>query len=445
MGGSGFQIRHQKERKSKTIRLTGGKLPKDSKPIPSKAAKTSKFKKPKHLQRKIESLPSHASDKERLLQDLREFEKIKQQKLTRRTGVSTNPTRVNVDNGVVKHESRTKHKQEKKRRIDPANPSNASLKRERLPNYTQVPAQATSPVCASGVEAPVELAVEEKAAIWTTKPQQLDGNHSSDDDDQPLANTRQRGKRRRGRVNAIKSLAETSDGAPDKADHKNEEEDSIVEIDATEASIVESTDSLLVPKRPRENDGRRCLGRKPVTDFHVGKSYPAKVVYAKPFGVFMDVGCHSDAFCHVSRLSDEYTESPETLFTPGLAIQAARVVQVDRARKRITVTLRQTDLTADEAALMEANGRQRRQPNNSDEVVVAKSKPTTRSSDHPQKRDVSDSVMEPRMQSDSSANAGSVANAEERTDANHPNDLKRARKQARRASRRAERSKKDAQ
>jgi transcriptional accessory protein Tex/SPT6 len=170
-------------------------------------------------------------------------------------------------------------------------------------------------------------------------------------------------------------------------------------------------------------------------------------VYTKPFGIFLDVGCHSDAFCHVSRLSDEYTESPETLFTPGLAIQAARVVQVDRARKRITVTLRQSDLTANEATFMEANGRQRRQPNDSEEALVAKSKPNKRSSDRPPKRalDVTDSVMEPRMHSDSAANAAPVAHAMERTDANPPNDLKRALKQARRASRRAERAKQDAQ
>ena len=91
---------------------------------------------------------------------------------------------------------------------------------------------------------------------------------------------------------------------------------------------------------------RRCLGRKPVTEFKVGEKYSGKVVYVKPFGAFIDIGCHSDAFCHVSRVRDGRVDDIKRVLSEGTDV-VARVVDVDRRAKRITVSL-QSDARAED-------------------------------------------------------------------------------------------------
>ena len=104
------------------------------------------------------------------------------------------------------------------------------------------------------------------------------------------------------------------------------------EMDVTEKASA--TDE----KKRKKDPSRYCVGRKPVTDFIIGQSYPGKVLYIKPFGIFLDINSHSDAFCHVSRLRDDFVEDPTALFKEGDEVQA-RVVEIDRRKKRITVSL----------------------------------------------------------------------------------------------------------
>jgi predicted RNA-binding protein with RPS1 domain len=207
---------------------------------------------------------------------------------------------------------------------------------------------------------------------------------------------------------------------------------------------------------------RYCLGRRPVTDFAVGQECSGTVVYVKPFGVFLDVGCHSDAFCHVSRLDDSYVEDPCARFRPGDAVEAARVVEVDRARKRITVSLQSEGRVADERASIEARQerlRKRRkvspqQQHHHQHGSAAKpSRPAPGRPSSPPPPPGSSPVLGPSSPSAPSrivsrvadpaasgaegADAGPPSRARE-GDAPTSHDLKRARKLERRAARRAQ-------
>ena len=73
---------------------------------------------------------------------------------------------------------------------------------------------------------------------------------------------------------------------------------------------------------------RRCIGRKAITDFVTGQCYPGKVVYIKPFGVFIDINCHSEMFCHVSRVQDGFIKSPEEVLAVGDEVNP-RIVEID--------------------------------------------------------------------------------------------------------------------
>jgi predicted RNA-binding protein with RPS1 domain len=190
------------------------------------------------------------------------------------------------------------------------------------------------------------------------------GDDQEDDDNPPLmllVQKRERGKRRRGRKNNESSTTATTSAAGTIG--VNDQEPVVVDDPPTlerlgqgeKDGTIKPTSSPETDKSSTRKDTRRyCVGRKPVTDYVVGQSYPGTVVYVKPFGVFLDVGCHSDAFCHVSRLSDEFVEDPTAGFKPGDSVTAARVVEVDRKGKRITVSLQSEARAADERQSVDA-------------------------------------------------------------------------------------------
>ena len=55
----------------------------------------------------------------------------------------------------------------------------------------------------------------------------------------------------------------------------------------------------------------------------LARSYSGTVKSISKFGAFIDIGCHSEGLCHVSRLADDYVESvgdvvkAEHATTPG--------------------------------------------------------------------------------------------------------------------------------
>lgn len=170
-----------------------------------------------------------------------------------------------------------------------------------------------------------------------------DSSDSSDDEEVLLQTSRQRGKGRQGRQDTSAKVQE-----------KQLKPVSTMTAPTSNSETKTNKDQGQTPKNNKLSDKRYCKGRKPVTDYVVGQKYDGKVVYVKPFGIFIDIGCHSDAFCHVSRLQDDFCPSPETLYQPGDVIEGARVVEVDRAKKRLTVSLQSEGKLADELRSIEA-------------------------------------------------------------------------------------------
>ena len=116
---------------------------------------------------------------------------------------------------------------------------------------------------------------------------------------------------------------------------------------------AEEAEAAAAKSAGKDKKKRRCIGRKPVTDFIVGQKYDGEVVYVKPFGAFIDIGCHSDAFCHISRVSDDYVESIDGVLSPGDKV-SPRIVEIDRKQKRLTVSLQSSARIVDERKSIEA-------------------------------------------------------------------------------------------
>mmetsp|Transcript_23742 Transcript_23742/g.51430 ORF Transcript_23742/g.51430 Transcript_23742/m.51430 type:complete len:585 (-) Transcript_23742:58-1812(-) len=248
-----------------------------------------------------------------------------------------------------------------------------------------------------------------------------DSDSSSDDNDslQEQKPERVRGRRRRGRKDA---------------DTKREVVNIAVKEELEEKKKAEKDESPV----PDKTKKRRCIGRKPVTDFIVGQKYDGEVVYVKPFGAFIDIGCHSDAFCHISRVADDFVETIGDILSHGDKV-SPRIVEIDRKKKRLTVSLQSESRIADERKSVEAR-MERVQKNSSKKTVRNTNTDTPPRMIRPSSSPTLKQTAPPTLYS---KNAGDAEQASQfdnlesipESEMTHA-QLKRARKLARRAERR---------
>ena len=78
-------------------------------------------------------------------------------------------------------------------------------------------------------------------------------------------------------------------------------------------------------------------------DLAPGMILPGIVTNVTAFGAFVDVGVHQDGLVHVSRIADTYVENPNAHLKPGQQVRVA-VIEVDEARKRISLSMKKSDL-----------------------------------------------------------------------------------------------------
>lgn len=448
-----------------------------------------KSKKPKHLKRKLEAVADDG-DRERLLQELKTFERVKSnlsgpalpkkakpspvneimatgqegaaiapkdKTETKESRPSTSTVDISMKAAKKESEANTKQKKsnqsgllskkakpslekepitkEKSRSIEQAvtvaNPKDQKETKEvKKESEAKTKPSRENEGMATGQDknsaSPKEKKVADssKAAAKPLPAAKLpaekddDSSDSDSDSDESISaeEPRQRGKRRRGRQDTSKEILEKAPEEPTGP--------SSAQTDEPKKSSKEPDPSK---KTMKKDDPRYCVGRTPVTDFSVGQKYDGTVVYIKPFGIFVDIGCHSDAFCHVSRLQDDFVESPEALFKPGDTV-SARVVEIDRRKKRITVSLQSEARIADELLSVEAHAkrREKHRPPKNDQSME---KPETKSEVETKKKPVEQPTS--RVVQPPSRYVPTKAESEM-----NPAELKRARKLARRAARR---------
>jgi uncharacterized protein len=83
-----------------------------------------------------------------------------------------------------------------------------------------------------------------------------------------------------------------------------------------------------------------------IADLTVGLELEGVVTNVTAFGAFVDVGVHQDGLVHISRLSDRFVKDPHSVVKPGDRLKV-RVLEVDAARKRISLTARLGDKSED--------------------------------------------------------------------------------------------------
>ena len=267
---------------------------------------------------------------------------------------------------------------------------------------------------------------------------------NSDDEDviSDSINARSRGKRRRGRRDANHREEHTSkEKTSDKHDQYGKTDPSLAPgDDGGELLIITATKDIQKATEqkievPKKDDKRRCIGRKPVTDFMLGEKYPGRVRYIKPkLGVFIDIGCHSDAFCHISCVSDQFVSSVEDVLKVDDMIENARVVEIDRGKKRITVSLRSKEMAENEQERLKTTRQYEKGLHfSSGGSIVAANNPEAKRSQ------VGAMYSQVNAPSRSTYENNGSSPTEPSTKSKTGKDLKRERKLARRAERRAAR------
>ncbi len=83
-------------------------------------------------------------------------------------------------------------------------------------------------------------------------------------------------------------------------------------------------------------------GVETLADLKPGMVLEGTVTNVAAFGAFVDIGVHQDELVHVSAMSKTFVKDPRDVVKPGNIVRV-KVLEVDLARKRISLTLRLDD------------------------------------------------------------------------------------------------------
>ena len=86
---------------------------------------------------------------------------------------------------------------------------------------------------------------------------------------------------------------------------------------------------------------------KTLSDLHPDMILEGVITNVVAFGAFVDIGVHVDGLVHVSALTNTFVKDPHAVVKVGQVVKV-KVLEIDEKRKRITLTMRLTDLVTTE-------------------------------------------------------------------------------------------------
>jgi uncharacterized protein len=110
-------------------------------------------------------------------------------------------------------------------------------------------------------------------------------------------------------------------------------------------TLTDIVEELAKPGRdPREKFGffEFAKGINSIEDLEEGMILPGIVTNITAFGAFVDIGIKQNGLIHVSNMADRFVRDPNEVVKLNQKVKA-KVVKIDKVRKRIQLSLRDVD------------------------------------------------------------------------------------------------------
>lgn len=151
-------------------------------------------------------------------------------------------------------------------------------------------------------------------------------------------------------------ISELRDGFVEKVEDVVQVGD-VVTVRVKEVDVERGRVSLTM--RSSETGEEPQSDRLPLEAIEEGKEYTGIVTSIVDFGAFVDIGAETDGLVHISELSDTRVNRVEDVVQVGQEVKV-RVLSVDRARNRISLTMRSS--SAPEVVEQPVEEEERREP-----------------------------------------------------------------------------------
>ena len=118
--------------------------------------------------------------------------------------------------------------------------------------------------------------------------------------------------------------------------------------------------------RPEFKTATFADGINNMADLKVGMVLEGVISNVANFGAFVDIGVHQDGLVHISSITDKFINDPSEFVKAGEIVKV-KVLEVDVARKRISLTMRLSDNTSvpnSKTKSPTANQKYNKQPSN---------------------------------------------------------------------------------
>jgi uncharacterized protein len=110
----------------------------------------------------------------------------------------------------------------------------------------------------------------------------------------------------------------------------------------TVADILKELEKPGRDPRPAFKTAQFQDGVETLDDLRPGMILEGVVTNVAAFGAFVDVGVHQDGLVHVSALANTFVKDPRDVVKPGQIVKV-KVMEVDKPRKRISLSMRMDD------------------------------------------------------------------------------------------------------
>jgi len=119
-----------------------------------------------------------------------------------------------------------------------------------------------------------------------------------------------------------------------------------------EVTIKDIINELAKPSRdprPEFKTATFADGINKMADLKVGMVLEGVISNVANFGAFVDIGVHQDGLVHISSITDKFINDPSEFVKAGEIVKV-KVVEVDIARKRISLTMRLNDNVSEQSS-----------------------------------------------------------------------------------------------